>query len=50
MACSMDMLKPIKIRAPKGRIPEGMKVITLAGPNTLQPDPINLVHLGINKW
>jgi hypothetical protein len=33
----MDMLFVIKISAPKGPIPDGMKVTALAGPNTLQP-------------
>ncbi|MEN3335489.1 MAG: hypothetical protein V7641_4854 [Blastocatellia bacterium] len=39
MACSMDMLSVIKMPSPKGPIPEGMKVTSLAGPNTLQPAP-----------
>lgn len=36
MACSMDMLSVLKISAPKGPIPEGMKVTALQGPDTLQ--------------
>ena len=39
MPCSMDMLAVIQIAAPKGPIPDGMKVTALAGPNTLQPAP-----------
>ena len=35
----MDMLSVIQISAPKGPIPDGMKVASLAGPNTLQPAP-----------
>ena len=37
MACSMDMLSVLKMSAPKGPIPEGMKVTALQGPDTLQP-------------
>jgi hypothetical protein len=37
MSCSMDMLSVIKLSAPKGPIPEGMKVTALQGPDTLQP-------------
>jgi hypothetical protein len=33
MACSMDMLFVIKMTTPKGKIPEGMKVTFLSGPN-----------------
>jgi hypothetical protein len=33
----MDMLSILKISAPKGPIPEGMKVTALQGPDTLQP-------------
>jgi hypothetical protein len=39
MACSMDMLAAIEISSPAGSIPEGMKVTSLAGPDTLQPAP-----------
>ena len=39
MACSMDMLEVITMPAPKGPIPNGLKVTALAGPNTLQPAP-----------
>lgn len=39
MACSMDMLTVIAMAAPQGPIPDGMKVASLAGPNTLQPAP-----------
>jgi hypothetical protein len=48
----MNMLKPIPIRAPQGRIPEGMKIVTMAGPNTLQPLPINLALAvgGFTLW
>ena len=37
MGCSMDMLFVIAMAAPKGPIPDGMKVTALAGPDTLQP-------------
>ena len=37
MACSMDMLSVLKMSAPRGPIPEGMKVTALQGPDTLQP-------------
>ena len=39
MPCSMDMLQVIKMRAPKGPTPDGMKVTCLAGPDVLQPAP-----------
>lgn len=39
MQCSMDMLSVIKLRAPSGPVPSGMKVTALAGPNTLQSAP-----------
>jgi hypothetical protein len=35
----MDMLEVIKMPAPEGPTPNGMKVTALAGPNTLQPAP-----------
>ncbi len=36
MACTMDMPTVLKLSAPKGAIPEGMKVTALQGPDTLQ--------------
>ena len=39
MTCNMHMLASIKKREPHGRIPDGMKVASLAGPNVLQPAP-----------
>lgn len=39
MACTMDMLSVIEMPSPQGKIPDGMKVTALAGPNTLQPAP-----------
>lgn len=39
MACSMDMLTVIHIPKPKGKIPDGLKVTALQGPNVLQPPP-----------
>ncbi len=39
MPCSMDMLTAIEIPSPGGPIPNGMKVTSLAGPNTLQSAP-----------
>jgi hypothetical protein len=52
MACSMDMLSVLKISAPGGPIPEGMKVTALQGPNTLQsanPGPVLGVG-GFTLW
>jgi hypothetical protein len=34
---SMDMLSVVQIPSPKGPVPNGMKVATIAGPNVLQP-------------
>ena len=39
MGCSMDMLSVIKMRAPAGAVPDGMKVTALTGPGSLQPPP-----------
>lgn len=52
MACSMEMLESIRVGAPEGPIPEGLKVITLEGPNTLQPAPTNAVLAvgGFTLW
>ncbi len=52
MACSMDMLELIKIVAPKGPIPDGMKVVTMEGPDSLTPMPINLALAvgGFTLW
>jgi len=36
MGCTPNMLEVIKMSAPKGTIPDGMKVTALEGPNTLQ--------------
>ena len=51
MACSMDMLFPIKLSAPKGPIPEGMKVTALSGPNggPVTPGPVLGVG-GFTLW
>ncbi len=47
MACSMEMLSVVKMSGPKGPIPEGMKVIALQGPDTLQPaDPGPVLAVG----
>ena len=49
MSCSMDMLSVLKMSAPKGPIPEGMKVTALQGPDTLQsanPGPV----LGVGSF
>ena len=49
MACSMDMLSLLKLSAPQGSIPEGMKVTALQGPDTLQsanPGPV----LGVGSF
>jgi hypothetical protein len=48
----MNMLQVIKMRAPKGAVPDGMKVTALAGPNTLQsasPGPALAVG-GFTLW
>ena len=39
MGCSMEMLSVINMRAPKGSVPEGMKVTALTGPGSLQSAP-----------
>ena len=52
MACSMDMLAVLKMSAPKGPIPDGMKVTALQGPDTLQsanPGPVLGVG-GFTLW
>ncbi len=52
MACSMDMLFVLKLSAPGGPIPEGMKVTALQGPDTLQsanPGPVLGVG-GFTLW
>ena len=52
MACSMDMLSVIKMSAPEGPTPEGMKVTALQGPDTLQsanPGPVLAVG-GFTLW
>ena len=49
MACSMDMLSLLKLSAPQGPIPAGMKVTALQGPDTLQsanPGPV----LGVGSF
>lgn len=33
--CTVDMLQPIKMQAPPGPIPDGMKVTSMTDPNTL---------------
>ena len=37
MNCTMNMLTVLQMPAPKGPVPNGMKVATIAGPNVLQP-------------
>lgn len=39
MRCSMEMLQAIKMRAPLGPVPSGLKVTCLGGPDVLQPAP-----------
>ena len=49
MGCEMDMLSILKLSAPQGPIPDGMKVIALQDPNTLQsanPGPV----LGVGSF
>ena len=49
MGCSMDMLSSIKMSAPLGPVPNGLKVASLADPNQLQPAPACPV-LGIGSF
>ena len=52
MGCIMDMLSVLKLSAPEGPIPEGMKVTALQGPDTLQsanPGPVLGVG-GFTLW
>lgn len=49
MGCEMDMLSVLKLSAPKGPVPDGMKVTALQGPDTLQsanPGPV----LGVGSF
>jgi len=39
MVGSMEMLKVIHVHAPRGHIPEGLKVATIDGPHSLKPLP-----------
>jgi hypothetical protein len=39
MINSMEMLKVLAMHAPRGPVPTGMKVASLAGPSVLQPAP-----------
>src|SRR5687768_12651980 len=51
MACSMDMLFVVKLAAPKGPIPAGMKVTALSGPSgtPTKPGPVLAVG-GFTLW
>ena len=52
MGCIMDMLSVLKMSAPGGPIPEGMKVTALQGPDTLEsanPGPVLGVG-GFTLW
>jgi hypothetical protein len=49
MAFSMDILSVIQMPAPKGAVPNGMKVTSLAGPDVLQPAP-SCPALGIGSF
>ena len=51
MACSMDMLFVVKLAAPKGPIPAGMKVTALSGPSgaPTKPGPVLTVG-GFTLW
>ena len=52
MGCIMDMLSVLKLSAPKGPIPQGMKVTALQGPDALQsanPGPVLAVG-GFTLW
>jgi hypothetical protein len=33
--CTMEMFKPVKMQAPPGKVPDGMKVAALVDPNRL---------------
>lgn len=50
MACTMQMLAPIKMRGTNGQIPDGMKVTCLAGPNVLTPPPDGCPVLSIGSF
>ena len=39
MNATMQILKVINMKAPKGPVPDGMKVATISGPNVLNPLP-----------
>ncbi len=41
--CTMDMFQPIKMKAPPGPIPDGLKVTSLADPNRLDSASLNPV-------
>jgi hypothetical protein len=46
---NMDMLSVLEMPGPLGPVPDGLKVITLSGPDTLQPAPLNLA-LGVGGF
>lgn len=52
MALTTDMLKVIQLATPEGAIPEGMKVTSIAGPNTGSPAAKNtaLAIGGFTLW
>ena len=46
MGCTMDMFSPIKLAAPKGPIPDGMKVTALNGPSGTPTSPCPVLAIG----
>ena len=52
MIGSMDMLSVIAMRTPKGAIPDGLKVTSISGPDSLQPLPAcpSLAIGGFTLW
>jgi hypothetical protein len=52
MIGSIDMLSVIAMPAPRGPVPDGMKVTSLGDPNKLQPAPSNpaLAVGGFTLW
>ena len=52
MACTMDMFAVVKIPAPKGPIPDGMKITALQSPDSGQSAPASPVLAvgGFTLW
>lgn len=52
MACTIDLFGVIEMAAPEGRIPDGMNVTAVAGPDTFQSLPCSpaLAVGGFTLW